>query len=193
MYVKDINGKAAIHVAAAKLDLETFDMLIKKGTDPMMPDRVGNTILHIMAYGAIRDIEYDFIKEIIERYQMRLTRNNDNKTALNIIRSFSGKPMAMRGQPNFKKKIWEYFEEKALEDANFIDSDKNEPIHEAVIRGSLKEVQKQIDLVDQKDGLSMPQMMKVIEKRNYEGKTALMLAIEHDRTEIAMYLMNTYD
>lgn len=34
----------------------------------MIPDKVGNTILHIMAYGAIRDIEYDFIKEIIERY-----------------------------------------------------------------------------------------------------------------------------
>ncbi len=28
MYVKDINGKAPIHVAAAKLDLETFDLLI---------------------------------------------------------------------------------------------------------------------------------------------------------------------
>lgn len=86
MYVKDINGKAAIHVAAAKLDLETFDMLIQKGADPMLPDKVGNTILHIMAYGAIRDIEYDFIKEIIERYKMRLTRNQDNKTPLNIIR-----------------------------------------------------------------------------------------------------------
>jgi ankyrin repeat protein len=68
MYVKDINGKAAIHVAAAKLDLETFDVLIKKGADPMMADKVGNTILHIMAFGTIRDVEYDFIKNIIERY-----------------------------------------------------------------------------------------------------------------------------
>ncbi len=55
-------------MAAAKLDLETFDLLIKKGADPMMPDKVGNTILHIMAFGAIKDVEYDFIKEIIERY-----------------------------------------------------------------------------------------------------------------------------
>jgi ankyrin repeat protein len=68
MFVTDVNGKAAIHVAAAKLDLDTFEMLILKGADPMMADKVGNTILHIMAYGAIRDIEYDFIKEIIERY-----------------------------------------------------------------------------------------------------------------------------
>jgi hypothetical protein len=41
----------------------------------MLPDKVGNTILHIMAYGAIRDIEYDFIREIVERYKMRLSRN----------------------------------------------------------------------------------------------------------------------
>ena len=97
MYTRDINGKAPIHVAAGKLDLDTFDKLVQKGADPMMPDKVGNTILHIMAFGAIRDIEYDFIKEIIERYNLRLTRNQDNKTALNIIRSYSSKPMVMRG------------------------------------------------------------------------------------------------
>lgn len=111
-FARDINGKAAIHIAAARLDMETFDMLIKKGADPMMPDKVGNTILHIMAYGTIRDIEYDFIKEIIEKYNIRLTRNKDQKTPLNIIRSYSSKPVNLRGQPNFKKKILEYFEEK---------------------------------------------------------------------------------
>lgn len=61
-YVKDINGKAAIHLAAGKLDLDTFDLLIQHGADPMLPDREGNTVLHIMAMGAIRDAEYDFIK-----------------------------------------------------------------------------------------------------------------------------------
>jgi hypothetical protein len=122
----------------------------------MMADKVGNTILHIMAYGAIRDVEYDFIKEIIERYSMRLTRNQDNKTALNIIRSFSGKPMVMRGQPNFKKKIWEYFEQKTLDNPNFMDSEKNEDIHEAVIRGNLEEIKSLINKVDMLDGKSMP-------------------------------------
>ena len=192
MFTRDINGKAAIHVAAAKLDLETFELLIQKGADPMLPDKVGNTILHIMAYGAIRDVEYDFIKEIIERYKMRLTRNNDNKTALNIIRSFSGKPMAVRGQPNFKKKIWEWFEERLAEDPSFLDSDKNEEIHEAVIRGSLRETEKIIDDADMKDGKSHPRIMAVVERRNYEGKTPLMLAIEHDRTDIALMLLKKF-
>ena len=96
-YVRDVSGKAAIHMAASKLDMDTFDMLVKAGADPMLSDTNGNSILHIMAMGAIRDAEYDFIKQIIEKYQMRLTRNSDNKTPLNIIRSYSSKPMSLRG------------------------------------------------------------------------------------------------
>lgn len=61
-YVRDINGKAAIHMAASKLDMDTFDLLIKAGADPMLSDSNGNTILHLMAMGAIKDAEYDFIK-----------------------------------------------------------------------------------------------------------------------------------
>lgn len=87
-YVNDSLGKNAIHVAAAKLDRDSFASLVEKGYDPMIPDKGGNTILHVMAFGAIRDIEYDFIKEIIERHDMRLTRNLDNKTPLNILRSY---------------------------------------------------------------------------------------------------------
>jgi len=52
-YTRDINGKAAIHNAAAKLDMEPFDLLIKAGAEPMLPDSKGNTILHIMAMGTI--------------------------------------------------------------------------------------------------------------------------------------------
>ena len=99
--------------------MDTFDMLIKEGSDPMMPDAEGNTILHIMAMGTIRDAEYDFIKQVIEKHDLRLTRNNDKKTALNIIRSYTSKPAALRGQPNFKKKIWEYLEQKINENPNF--------------------------------------------------------------------------
>lgn len=72
-----------------------------------------------MALGVIRDAEYDFIKAIVEKYQMRLTRNSENKTPLNIIRSYSSKPMALRGQPNYKKKLWEYFEGKLGENPGF--------------------------------------------------------------------------
>jgi ankyrin repeat protein len=32
----------------------------------------------------------------------------------------------------------------------------------------------------------------LIESRNYEGKTILYLSVEHERTEIALYLMDTY-
>jgi len=48
-YMRDINGKNAIHIAAAKLDLDTFDKLVKAGFNSMMPDGNGDTILHIMA------------------------------------------------------------------------------------------------------------------------------------------------
>ena len=74
-YVRDINGKAAIHIASAKLDMDSFDLLIKAGANPMLSDTQGNTMLHLMAMGAIRDAEYDFIKALVEKYPVRLTRN----------------------------------------------------------------------------------------------------------------------
>lgn len=61
-YVRDCYGKAAIHIAALKLDMDTFDMLVNAGANPMLPDCNGNNILHVMALGQIRDAEYDFIK-----------------------------------------------------------------------------------------------------------------------------------
>jgi len=45
----------------------------------------------------ITDVEYDFIKEIVERYKLRLTRNWEGKTPLSIIRSYSAKPVNLRG------------------------------------------------------------------------------------------------
>jgi hypothetical protein len=145
-----------------------------------------------MAIGAIRDSEYDFIKALVEKYPVRLTRNQDNKTPLNIIRTYQAKPMTLRGQPNYKKKLWEYFEEKIAADPSFQDSDKNEEIHEAVIRGSLEELKEVLDRVDMKDGKSQPKIMQKLEERNYEGKTALMLAIEHQRDEITKYIIENY-
>jgi hypothetical protein len=63
----------------------------------MTPDDDGNTVLHIMAMGTIKDKEYDFIKMITVRYNLRLTRNKENRTALNIIKSNSAQGVLLRG------------------------------------------------------------------------------------------------
>ena len=89
-YVRDYNGKAPIHLAAAKLDKDTFEALIRTGVDPMMPDSDGNTFLHIMALGVIKDTEYDFVRSMTNRHGLRLTRNNEGLTALNLIKSNAG-------------------------------------------------------------------------------------------------------
>jgi ankyrin repeat protein len=121
--IRDSQGKASIHIAAVKLDMDSFDALVQAGADPMMPDSEGNTILHMLTLGVIRDAEYDFIKQSIIKYNLRLTRNNENRTPLSIIRSYSTKAPALRGQPNFKKKILEYFEERIRLDEHFQDAD----------------------------------------------------------------------
>ena len=61
-YAKDINGFTPVHFACAKLDWETFEDLIKIGGDPLLPDHDGNTFLHLLCDGGIKDIEYDFAK-----------------------------------------------------------------------------------------------------------------------------------
>lgn len=97
-YVKDLHGKAAIHLAAAKLDKDTFEALIRTtGVDPMMPDSDGNTFLHIMALGMIKDTEYDFVRSMTNRHGLRLTRNNEGLTALNLIKSNAGQSASLRG------------------------------------------------------------------------------------------------
>jgi hypothetical protein len=115
-----VSGKAPIHTAATKLDVDTFDSLVKEtGADPMMPDNEGNTILHLLALGVIRDAEYDFVKQAALKYGLRLTRNHENRTPLSILRSYSAKAPALRGQPNFKKKLLEYFEMRIAQDEHF--------------------------------------------------------------------------
>jgi len=94
---------------------------VRLGADPMMPDAKGDTFLHLMAKGTIKDSEYDFIKQAVMKYNLRLTRNNEGRTALNIIRAYSAQAPSMRGQPNFKKKIWEFFDLKIAENPNFLD------------------------------------------------------------------------
>lgn len=77
-------------MAAAKLDMETFEHLVKLGTDPLTPTEDGNTFLHLMAIGVIKDAEYDFIRNLVTKYNLRLTRNKEARHALNIIKAYSG-------------------------------------------------------------------------------------------------------
>ena len=86
-FVRDSQDKAPIHIAAAKLNRDIFEKLIRStGADPMMPDADGNTFLHIMATGVIKDSEYDFIKQMVLRHGLRLTCNKEGKTPLALIR-----------------------------------------------------------------------------------------------------------
>jgi hypothetical protein len=89
-YTRDATGKSPLHMAAVKLDTDTFEQLIDLGCDPLLPDADGNTWIHTLALGTITDKEYDFIKRNMLRYGLRLTRNKDNRTALNTIKQFSG-------------------------------------------------------------------------------------------------------
>jgi ankyrin repeat protein len=127
-FVRDDTGKAPIHMAAAKLDTETFEHLISLGADPLLPDADGNTFLHLMALGTIKDAEYDFIRNAVVKHRLRLTRNNENRTALNTIKAFSGQSAGLRGQPNFKRKIWEFFELRMSQDPTFMDAEQDTPV-----------------------------------------------------------------
>jgi ankyrin repeat protein len=97
-FVRDVTGKSPIHIAAAKLNREIFEKLIRiTGADPMMPDADGNTFLHIMALGVIKDTEYDFIKQMVIRHGLRLTCNKEGRTPMNLMKTNSGVSIALRG------------------------------------------------------------------------------------------------
>jgi ankyrin repeat protein len=64
-YAKDEKGITPLHVASAKLDWETFEELINKGGDAMLPDKDGNTFLHLLCLGVVKDIDYDFAKQAL--------------------------------------------------------------------------------------------------------------------------------
>ena len=96
-HVRDASGKFPIHIAAAKLDKDTFEMLVGSGANPLIPDAEGNTFLHIMALGVIKDTEYDFIRNMITRHRLRLTRNKDGRTCLNLFKSDPSQAVSLRG------------------------------------------------------------------------------------------------
>ena len=106
----------------------------------MMPDREGNTFLHLMAMGTIKESEYDFIRRAVIQNDLRLTRNNEERTALNIIKAHSAQAPSMRGQPNFKKKIWEFFDTMVLGSRNFIDGIEDTELMAHIKEGNLENV-----------------------------------------------------
>ena len=101
----------------------------------MMPDAEGNTFLHYMAMGTIKDTEYDFIRKACITHKLRLSRNNEGRTALNIIKAHSAQSASLRGQPNFKKKIWEFFEACIVNSENFCDTDADTEFHGLIRNG----------------------------------------------------------
>ena len=178
-------------MAASKLDMDTFDTLVNKlGADPMQPDIDGNTVLHQIVLGVIRDAEYDFVKQVIQKYSMRLTRNKENRTPLSIIRSYSQKAPALRGQPNFKNILKEYFESEIAEDEAFQDCDYNQKVHNLAINGSLEEFKAYMESITGDDKVML--QYQIIERRNPQGKCALMLAIENKKDDIYQYLIETF-
>jgi ankyrin repeat protein len=94
-YLRDYMGKSCVHIAASKLDMDTLDSLVDDvQADPMIPDNEGNTFLHALCMGVIRDAEYDFVKQSIQKFNLRLTRNIDNRSPLSILRGYSAKAPA---------------------------------------------------------------------------------------------------
>jgi hypothetical protein len=134
-YKKDMDGIAPIHVAGLKRDLEMFQILVKRGADPTLPDGEGNTILHYLCEGAVKDSEFQFIKDLIEIYKVRLIRNSEHMTPYDLIRAYPKKAMPYRGVSNNRREVWDYFEEKIGEDPDLIDPESNEDVHLAIIRG----------------------------------------------------------
>ena len=43
-----------------------------------------------------------------------------------------------------------------------------------------------------KDGNSLPKQYQVLEQRNYEGKSTIMLSIEHERDDITKYIIENF-
>jgi hypothetical protein len=137
-YTRDATGKSPLHMAAVKLDSDTFEAFIEDlDCDPLLPDADGNSWIHTLALGTITDREYDFIKKNMLKYGLRLTRNKENRTALNTIKSYSGQALGLRGQPNFKRKIWEWFESRIQQDPTFLDAQEDTRIHFLIKKGDL--------------------------------------------------------
>lgn len=128
----------------------------------------------------MRESEFQFIKDLIEIYNLRLTKNNEHYTPYDLIRAYPKKDMPFRNTPNLRRQVWDYFDEKMTENSDLIDPENYSDIHLAIIRGEFNEVDKLIKKDPNK-----------LDQRDMEGKTPFMLSIEHERVEIADLLFKT--
>ena len=145
-FVKDSTGKSPIHHAACKLDRDTFERLIELGFDPLIPDADGNTFLHMIVNQSIKEKEYEFIRDVVSKYRLRLTRNNEGASPMEIIKKSAGQSAGLRGQPNFRRKIWEFFEQYLSQEPTFIDSaDKNSELGDWIHQKNLFKIKEIIE------------------------------------------------
>ena len=120
-YARDENGVTPLHAACAKLDWETFEDLVDLGGDPMLPDKDGNTFLHLLCQGRISDKEFDFAKLAIQKFCLKLTRNRQGKTPLNILRAMDAQRNLHRRQPNYAGHVIDLLEREFERDEAFED------------------------------------------------------------------------
>ena len=79
------------------------------GFDPMIPDKDGNTFLHLLAHTKIKRELYKFIMHAVVKYKLKLSRNFENKTPIDILKKYSAH-VNLNGEPNYKLKLWEWLE-----------------------------------------------------------------------------------
>ena len=142
-----------------------------------------------MALGTIKDIEYDFIRNAVVKHRLRLTRNKENRTALNTIKAFSGQSAGLRGQPNFKRKIWEFFELRMTQDPTFMDVEEDTEVMNLIRADNLEGLKTLIEEKQEGAENKAKELIQLLEQRNFDGKTAFYLAVELERLEIVEYLL----
>ena len=73
---------------------------------------------------------------MVMRHGLRLTRNRNGETPLYLVKN-AGQNIALRGQPNFKRKIATFFEERLAEIPTFQDAREDTVQHKAIKEGDL--------------------------------------------------------
>lgn len=95
----------------------------------------------------------------------------------------------MRGQPNFKKKIWEFFDKIIVENPNFIDAAEDTELQTLVKEGDLQAIKQSFVSAENKSIYEKDEAIKILENRNLDGKTVFYIASELDNFEIVNWII----
>lgn len=172
-------------MACSKLDWDTLKDLVQIGGDPLLPDKDGNTFLHTLCTGHVVDQEYDFVKFACYEFEMKLTRNSQGKSPLNLIRSMEANFGNIRiGQPNYKRKLQDFFEAKLREDPTFEDHESNSEFHLAIIRNH---EEKFMELIESANFAKF-----LLNHRNSEGQSPVYLIIKLKRDKMFEILYDRF-